>query len=72
MARIGRLSRLKYLRLSGSGVDDQGVVEVANLKELTSLDLGFNAISDAGLASLGRLTQTTQFAPQLRSIGVDG
>jgi Leucine Rich repeat len=72
MARIGRLSRLEYLRLRGSGVDDQGVAEVANLKELRSLDLSFNAISDTGLASVGSLAQLKKLSLQGTNIGDAG
>ena len=52
LERIGHLSRLERLRLSGSSVSDAGVVYLKGLVSLTELDLSSTRVSDAGLVHL--------------------
>ncbi|MDG3004458.1 leucine-rich repeat domain-containing protein [Paludisphaera mucosa] len=52
---IGRLTRLRRLDLSGSGVTDAGLAALEGLQRLGYLELGGTDIGDAGLMHVGRL-----------------
>ena len=52
---VGRLTRLKKLRLDQSSVNDASLAELTGLTSLSSLDLEGTRVSDAGLAHLKSL-----------------
>ena len=53
--RIGSLTRLERLRLSGSSVSDAGLSHLKGLATLPELDLSSTQVSDAGLVYLKAL-----------------
>lgn len=54
LAEFGRFTALTRLRLSNNAITDAGLVQVAKLPKLASLNLyGNRGVTDAGLASLG-------------------
>ena len=55
LARIGRLSRLRTLRVGGQAITDAGLKHLAGLDQLQSLDLVGTEITDAGLEHLKTL-----------------
>jgi hypothetical protein len=65
MVHVGRLRRLKSLRLSGTEITDAGLAHVAGLTRLRSLQLANMRIGDAGLVHLEGLTS-------LRSLNLVG
>ena len=74
LARIGRLTRLQRLRLSGSSVSDAGLVHLKGLGNLLELDLSSTQVSDAGLVhlkGLGSLRHLDLRHTQVSKTGLD-
>lgn len=55
LGRISKLTRLKYLDLSGSPITDDGLRHLARLDQLEHLNLSCTQISDKGLSVLQHL-----------------
>ena len=55
VARLGELTTLRELRISGSAVDDGSLQPLASLSRLRKLDLYAAVVGDAGLAHVSRL-----------------
>ena len=53
--RLPDLPHLESLNLSGSGIDDDGLVFVARLRQLQTLNLESTGVTDAGLAHVSKL-----------------
>jgi hypothetical protein len=62
IAAIGRLARLKHLRLDHSSLSDSGLAHLKGLTNLSGLDLSETQVSDAGLAHLEGLTNLSLLA----------
>lgn len=55
LAAIGKLTRLRTLNLSRTGISDQGMPALAGLKDLEKLNLSSTAITVKGLQAIGQL-----------------
>jgi hypothetical protein len=51
---LGRLSRLRHLDLSGTGVTDEGLEFLRALPELESVSLAWTCVTDVGITHLSR------------------
>lgn len=52
MRHLSRLSRLRYLDLSGTGITDQGLEVLRALPELETISLAWTGVTDDGVANL--------------------
>ncbi len=52
LSHLSRLSRLRYLDLSGTGITDQGLEVLRALPELETVSLAWTNVTDAGVANL--------------------
>jgi hypothetical protein len=58
---LGHIPSLEVVRLEASGIQDDWVVPILNLKKLKSLSIsGFGRLGDASLAHLQRLTECSE------------
>lgn len=57
LEKLSGLPKLRSVLLSGSNVDDSGLISVAKIESLQNLDLRGCAVGDAGIAHLGGLKQ---------------
>jgi len=66
LAHVGRLSRLKYLRVGcstpSSTLSDAGLEHVGRLHSLEELHIGGTRISDRGMSHIARLSQLKRLA----------
>jgi beta-lactamase regulating signal transducer with metallopeptidase domain/Leucine-rich repeat (LRR) protein len=56
IARLGELTALRELDLSGTGVTDEGLAKLAGLEELRVLRLNSTRITDAGVREIRKFT----------------
>jgi len=59
---LGRLPKLRVLRLDHTTITDDGVAHFADLRNLEELDLSNTGITDAGMVTLGRLPRLTSLS----------
>jgi Leucine Rich repeat len=59
ITQLGTFSRLTYLDLRGSSLNDDGLANLIGLTELRGLDLSATRVTDAGLVHLERMTNLT-------------
>ena len=56
LKQVGRLTGLRYLRIQGDEVTDEGIAHCAGLRELISLTADLTKVTDKGLKVIGRLS----------------
>lgn len=72
LRKIGRLVRLRHLRLEYTGITDKGMPALAGLRQLTSLNLRGTGVTDEGLVHVAGLTRLKSLTLYLSDVGGTG
>ena len=59
-AHLAKLSHLKFVKLDGSRVSDEGLAKLAKLQKLQALNLDGTDVTDAGMKHLAGMTELWQ------------
>ncbi|HVX61127.1 MAG TPA: hypothetical protein VHC19_11010 [Pirellulales bacterium] len=57
---LAKLSELKFVKLDGSRVSDEGLAQLAKLRKLQALNLDGTDVTDGGMKHLARMTELWQ------------